>query len=134
MTGDGRNVEHHVPLKGSSMRSMEVTNRLLSRDVTEWFEPHSRRALYSQRLAPSPRCRYEQPAPVCTRPAGIIVNSVPPEPDTPTQGWMLLRFGDVQTVRAPGAAFALAVDPLVHLEVIATIDDLDPQRTEACSS
>jgi len=38
MTGDGRNVEHHVPLKGSSMRSMEVTNRLLSRDVTEWFE------------------------------------------------------------------------------------------------
>jgi hypothetical protein len=52
-----------------------------------------------------------------------LVTYVPPEPDTPTEGWMRLKIDDLPTVWASGAAFARKVDPARHPDVIASIND-----------
>ena len=50
------------------------------------------------------------------------VTWVPPEPTTPTPGWMLLKTHELPSVFASGAAFARKVDPDRNPEVIAAID------------
>ena len=51
-----------------------------------------------------------------------VVTWVPPEPTTPTPGWMLLKPHELPLVAASGAVFARKVDQDRNPEVIAAID------------
>ena len=71
-----------------------------------------------------------------------VVTWVPPQPPTPTPGWMLLKAKELPLVSASGAAFARKLDPSRNPEVMAAIDaDVGPGRRvpsvdrtdEACS-
>ena len=53
-----------------------------------------------------------------------LVTWVPPQPPTPTHGWMLLKADQLPLVSASGAAFARKLDPDRNPEVMATIDKL----------
>ena len=55
---------------------------------------------------------------------------VPPEPDVPAAGWMLLKAADLPAVAASSVAFARKVDPRRNPDVIKTIDaEVDGRRT-----
>lgn len=51
-----------------------------------------------------------------------VVTWVPPQPPTPTPGWMLLKAEELSLVSASGAAFARKLVPSRNSEVMAAID------------
>ena len=58
-----------------------------------------------------------------------LVTWVPPEPEVPTAGWMLLKITDLPAVAQASVAFARKVDPKRNLDVIAAIDaEVDRRR------
>jgi hypothetical protein len=65
-----------------------------------------------------------------------VVTWVPPQPPTPTPGWMLLKTHELPVVMASGAPFARKVDPDRNPDVMAAIDarvDTGQPRTEVGS-
>jgi hypothetical protein len=59
-----------------------------------------------------------------------VVTWVPPQPPTPTHGWMLLKDEELPLVSASGAAFARKLDPDRNPEVLAAIDArVDAERS-----
>jgi len=59
-----------------------------------------------------------------------LVTWVPPEPEVPTAGWMLLKAADQPAVAAASVAFARKVDPTRNPGVIKAIDaEVDRRRT-----
>jgi hypothetical protein len=63
---------------------------------------------------------------------GSIVTWVPPQPPTPTPGWMLLKAPELPLVSASGAAFARKLDPDRNPEVMAALDaQVDAARSVA---
>ena len=134
----GRPVKQWELCKGSewfacSARSASV---LLQADplVASWFErSHIPDESYFQSLLHHDgRLRIDR----------SVVTWVPPQPATPTPGWMLLKTKDIPLVSASGAAFARKLDPSRNPEVMAALDAqvdavrgaLSVERTdEACS-
>jgi hypothetical protein len=55
---------------------------------------------------------------------GAVVTWVPPQPPTPTAGWMLLKERELPQVASSTAAFARKLDPERNPEVMAAIDQL----------